>query len=173
VTDRVRPTPFLERADRFGRVAETVLLTFVLGAMIVLAAGQIVLRNVWGTGFGWGDEALRIMVLWIAMIGAVAASREKRHVSVDALSRYLPRSLSRWTGKLVDAFVSVVCGVLAWQSYLFAVESLAADDRVLGGDIPAWTVQLILPVGFALIGYRYAVACFSRRPASVETGQVH
>lgn len=170
---RAAPTPFLERAERLGRTVETVLLTAMLGAMILLAAGQIVLRNVWGTGFGWADEALRLMVLWVTMLGAVAASRDKRHVSVDALSRYLPKALSHWTGRLIDALVAVICAVLAWQSWLFTAESLAADDRVLGGRLPAWTVQLILPVGFALIAYRYAVACLGRRAERAEPGPAH
>jgi TRAP-type C4-dicarboxylate transport system permease small subunit len=141
--------------------------------MILLAAGQIVLRNVWGTGFGWADEALRIMVLWVTMLGAVAASREQRHVSIDALSRYLPRWVVRWTGVVTDAFAAVVCAALAWYSYGFVAESSAANERVLGGDVPAWAVQMILPVGFALISYRYTVACLRRRTGPVPELSAH
>ena len=58
--------------------------------------------------------------------------------------------------------------VLAWYSYKFVADSFAAGDRILGGEFPAWSVQLILPVGFALIGYRYAVACLRPRHPRVE-----
>ena len=96
------------RADRIGRAVETLLLVLVLGTMILVAATQIVLRNFWGTGFDWADEALRIMVLWVTMLGAVAASREGRHVSIDALSRYLPSVAMPWIRILVDAFAALV-----------------------------------------------------------------
>ncbi len=150
--------PALSRADRLGRGVETALLALTLGGMILLAAGQIVLRNLWGAGLPWADEALRILVLWVTMLGAVAASRDQRHVSIDALSRYLPFSIRHATTILLAAFTSVICLILAWYSYRFVADSWSADDRVLGGDLPAWSVQLILPAGFALIGYRYAVA---------------
>ncbi len=169
----IRPLIPANRADRWGRAAETGLLVALLSAMILLAAGQIALRNIGGAGFGWADEALRIMVLWITMIGSVAASRDQRHVRIDALSRYLPARLGRWATVLIDAFAAGVCFVLAWYSYRFAADALAANDRVLGGELPAWTVQSILPAGFAFIGYRFAVACVSSKPARAGDAGIH
>ena len=81
------PAAFLERLERFGRVAEDALLVLILSSMILLAAGQIVLRNVLDIGFIWGDEALRLMVLWLAVAGAVAASRTDKHINIDVLDR--------------------------------------------------------------------------------------
>ncbi len=152
------PQPEARRTERFGRGVETVLLALTLGGMIVLATAQIALRNLGGGGIAWADEALRIMVLWVTMLGAIAASGEQRHVSIDALSRYLPVRVRRATDVIVNALTSVVCAVLAWYSYLFVVDSWSADDRVLGGSVPAWSLQVILPVGFALIACRYAAA---------------
>lgn len=165
------PVPTLARADRFGRGLETALLALTLGAMIVLAAVQIALRNFWGAGLAWADEALRILVLWVTMLGAVAASRDQRHVSIDALSRYLPGPIRGAAAILIHSFASAVCLVLAWNSWLFMADSRSADDRVLGGDLPAWMVQLILPAGFALIAYRYGVAAL-RRALTRTTGTV-
>jgi TRAP-type C4-dicarboxylate transport system permease small subunit len=156
------PVALVAGADRLGRAVETLLLALTLGAMILLAASQIVLRNLWGGGLDWADEALRLLVLWVAMLGAVAASREQRHVSIDALSRYLPRGAHPWTALLVEAFTAVVCLVLAWFSWLFVADSKLAEDMVLGGKVPAWTVQAILPVGFFLMGYRYTFSSARR-----------
>ena len=61
---------FFERADNAGRFAETALLSVILAAMILLATYQITLRNFFAAGLPWADEALRIMVLWLAMLGA-------------------------------------------------------------------------------------------------------
>ncbi len=161
------------RADRLGRFVETGLLALVLGSMILLAAAQIAFRNLFGGGFPWADEALRIMVLWVAMLGSVAAGRDQRHVSIDALSRYLPAAVRRWSGVLINVFAAAVCLGLAWYAYLFVADSRLADDRVLGGAVPAWAVAAILPVAFALLSYRFLVASLLRNPLSRDAGAAH
>ncbi len=71
-------------------MAEDAVLVVILSGMILLAAGQIVLRNFFDIGFIWSDEALRMMVLWLAVAGAVAASRNDKHINIDVLDRFLP-----------------------------------------------------------------------------------
>jgi TRAP-type C4-dicarboxylate transport system permease small subunit len=124
--------------------------------MIILASAQILLRNLTGAGFAWADEALRLMVLWVAMLGAVAASREYRQISIDVLSRYLPERSKAWVAALVDLFTSCVAAVLTWYSFQFVSDSYEYQD-VLLGDQPAWIFQSILPLAFALMTYRYAI----------------
>jgi TRAP-type C4-dicarboxylate transport system permease small subunit len=160
----------LQRADRWGRAAETLCLVVVLGAMIVLAAAQILMRNfnLWGGGFGWADEALRIMVLWVAMLGAVAASREERHICVDVLSHYAGARARQWLAAVTDAFTAGVSYALAWLSWGFVADTYASGEKILG-DLPAWALQIILPVSFALIGYRYTIWCL-RRPGLAARG---
>jgi TRAP-type C4-dicarboxylate transport system permease small subunit len=156
VTDERPQTGFLARAERVGQLIEGAALVSVLAAMVVLAGAQIVLRNFMNSGFAWGDEALRLMVLWVAMLGAVAASRENRHIAIDALSRVLPKAPKAWAAVVVHAFTSAVSFTLAWYAWEFVAESREYHDLLLG-DLPAWWFQSIIPIGFILIGYRYAI----------------
>jgi len=146
----------LDKADRIGRFVENTSLVLVLSAMIILAAAQIVMRNIFETGLSWSDEALRLMVLWVTMLGAVAATRERRHIVIDLMSRLLPGGLRVWASFVVDSFSAGVTGVLAWFSAEFVAESKEYGDLLLN-DLPAWPFQLILPVGFAIIAYRYGI----------------
>ena len=142
------------RAERFGRWLENGLLALVLFAMIGLAASQVLLRSVFGGGLAWADEALRLLVLWAAMLGAIAASRDNVHLRIDLLSRFLPTAWRRWTAVVVDLFAALVSAILAWYSWRFMTQAREFEDQVLGGW-PAWYFQAILPVAFALIAYRY------------------
>ena len=63
----------LSSLARAGRWLEDALLVLILTGMILLAAAQIVLRNFFDVGFIWGDELLRMLVLWLAVAGAVAS----------------------------------------------------------------------------------------------------
>jgi len=150
------PELILSRLERAGRVAEDAFLVTILSSMILLAAGQIVLRNLFNVGFIWGDEALRLMVLWIAVAGAVAASRNDKHITIDVLDRFLPGRIKSAKNVLVHGFTAVISGILSWYSLQFVRTSYEFGDLLLGA-IPAWLLQLILPVGFGLIAYRYGL----------------
>jgi TRAP-type C4-dicarboxylate transport system permease small subunit len=151
----------LARAERAGWWLETGILAALLATMILLAAGQILLRNLYGTGLPWADEALRLLVLWTALFGAVAASREDRHIRIDVLSRFLPPRLRAGVALLLDLFTSAVSGVLAWYSLDFVLDSHRFADTVLNG-LPAWAFQAVLPLCFALIAWRYLVWALRR-----------
>ena len=137
-------------------MAEDALLVVILSGMIVLASGQIVLRNFFDIGFIWSDEALRLMVLWLAVAGAVAASRDDKHINVEVLDRFLPGRVKTLKDALIHGFTAGICGVVAWHSFLFVRTSHEFGDVLLGGT-PAWLLQAILPVGFGLIAYRYTL----------------
>ena len=144
----------LKPLERWGTAVENALLVLLLALMMLLASAQIVLRLFFDTGIIWSDELLKILVLWIALVGSIATSRNRRHLRIDLLSHYVPERWARWPAVVVDAFAAVVCGTIAWHSARYVV--LAIDDTVLIG-IPAWTVQGILPVAFGLMAYRFAL----------------
>ena len=121
----------LSRLDRIGRFAENTALVTLLTAMMVLAVGQIVMREAFSTGFVWADELLKIMVLWLAMLGSVAASRDNRHIRIDALSHILPKPAIKLTRILVDLFAVAVCAVVAWHSYRYLLLEIEFEDTVV------------------------------------------
>ncbi|MDH3748338.1 MAG: TRAP transporter small permease [Gammaproteobacteria bacterium] len=146
----------LSRLDGLGRFAENAALIILLGGMIILAVGQIILREVFATGFIWVDPLIKLMVLWLAMVGSVAACRDDRHIRIDALSHILPDGLVKITRIVVDIFAALVCGVIAWHTYRYLQLEIEFDDRLLI-DVPAWWVHVIVPVAFLLASYRFFV----------------
>ena len=144
------------RLEKAGQAAEDAVLVIVLTAMILLAAAQIVMRNLFDFGFIWTDEMLRMLVLWIAVSGAVAASRTDKHINIAILDRFLPDKIKLLVKIIVHIFTAAVCGVVTWYSVKFVQMSHEFGDVLMGG-IPAWLPQLILPVGFGLISYRYSL----------------
>ena len=129
--------------------------------MIALAASQIVMRNFFGFGFIWADELLRMLVLWIAVAGAVAASRTDKHINIAVLEGILPGKLRAITKILVDLFTAGVCLIITWYSIDFVRTSYEYGDLLLD-KVPAWILQLVLPIGFGLISWRYLLFSFKR-----------
>lgn len=138
-----------------GYRVETTLLCALLLGIVALATLQIVLRNFFSYSLFWADELIRLAVLWLAMVGGVAASRDGRHLAIGIVERYFPRPWHRPAAITAALFASLVAALLAWQGYRFVADSYAYGDTVFDGW-PAWTFQSIIPAGFAIMSYRFA-----------------
>ena len=147
----------LSRLERFGKLAENSALVVLLGSLVLLAVGQIILREVFETGFFRADELIKLLVLWLAMVGSIAATRDNRHIRMDALSHLLPVAAVTAIRLFVDVFAAIVCGVVAWQAWRYLQLEIEFEDTVLI-DVPAWIAHVIVPAAFALMSYRFAVS---------------
>ena len=167
-----RPVSLFDRLEKAGAHAEDALLLIILVSMIVLAGTQIVLRNFLDSSIYWGDEMLRLMVLWLTIAGGLAASRMDKHISIAVLDRFLPGKAQLIIKVIIDLFTASVCALFAWHSTRFVMGSYEFGDTLMGGA-PAWILQIILPIGFALMTYRHLILAVKRPFNSPEndTGQ--
>lgn len=163
-----RALSVLARLERFGRLAENAVLVVLLGSLVLLAVGQIILREIFETGFFRADELIKLLVLWLAMVGSVAATRDNRHIRIDALSHLLPDKAVTAIRLFVDTFAAVVCAVVAWQAWRYLQLEIEFEDTVLI-NVPAWIAHVIVPGAFALISYRFAVSVI-REIFAIATG---
>ncbi len=150
-------TAAIARLDQVGRLVENVLLVTLLSGMMLVAVGQVIAREIFETGFFLAGELVRLMVLWLAMVGSIAACRENRHIRIDAISHLLSDRAVGFVRMLVDTFAAVVCGVIAWNAWRYLQLEIEFEDTVLT-DTPAWVAHLVVPVAFALLSYRFLVS---------------
>ncbi len=139
---------------------EDALLAFLLTVMIVLASTQIVLRNFFESGIVWIDPLLRVLVLWLGLIGATVATRSNKHIRIDLLTQILKRNTNRLVQAIVAQVSAWTCLVIAWYGYNW-VRLDYEDGLISFAGIPAWMLEVIIPLAFSLIGARYlVVSCF-------------
>lgn len=154
MTPQTERTTTLSRLIRMIALAEDTLLVTLLTAMIVLAGTQIVLRNLFHTGLLWADPGLRVMVLWVGMIGAMVASRFDKQISVDVVSRFVS---DRWRARIrvvTDLFTGVVSAAVAWHAARLVLDDKAAGSVVFA-SVPVWVCEIIIPISFGAIAIRY------------------
>lgn len=114
----------------------------------------------WAVGFiddiklDWIDVLLRQLVIIVSFLGAMLATRRRKHINIDALSKVLPGSLRRVVSVLTPLFALGICLVLAgagWDlvqiSRQFPKELLPFADE--------WHLQLMFPVGFGLLAVHF------------------
>jgi TRAP-type C4-dicarboxylate transport system permease small subunit len=158
------PARWLQRLHRF----EDLLLAAMLLALVVLAVLQIVLRIGFDSGLQWAESISRAGVLWVALLGALGATRQRQHIMIDAVPRLLGPRARRvmWAGTQVAA--AVVAAALAWfGASLVSLEREGPVPFALG--IPSWVPMLALPVGFGLMSLRFLLAATLPPPQPGET----
>ena len=141
---------------RLVHLIEDSLLISLLIGMIVLASGQIFLRNFFDIGFTWIDPLLRVMVMWTGLIGATVASRDNKHIRIDLIGRYLPRRTNLVLQIFVGLFVSFICMVIGWFAARWVWMDFEDAFPAFAG-IPGWWLEIIIPIAFALIAIRYLI----------------
>ena len=146
-------------AKRLHR-AEDALLVLLLTAMIVLASTQILLRNLLDSGFVWIDPLLRVLVLWLGLIGATVATRNNRHIRIDLLSKLFSRNTHRLIQSIIGQVSAWTCLVVAWYGFKW-IQMDYVDEVISFAGVPAWLLEVIIPVTFALIGLRYLIMSVS------------
>ncbi|MDP8223052.1 MAG: TRAP transporter small permease [Candidatus Lernaella stagnicola] len=139
---------------RFLHAVENTALVAVLSIMIVLSFGQILMRNFFGVSYAWLDPLLRFLVLWVAMLGAMVATREDHHISIDVLS-FLVTGRGKAILRIVtDLFTATVAVLLTHASVRFITDEFAGGAKAFGG-VPTWVAELILPIAFGVIALRF------------------
>ncbi len=146
----------LQRLERAGRFAENTALVVLLATMIGVSVFQIVNRQLLDSTFAipWADELVRFIVLWLAMVGSIAACRDNKHIRIDAITHVLSGNIVSWIKVVVDLFAAAVCAMIAWQAWRLVREEMSWGDYVIG-DVPLWLAHAVVPVAFVLISYQF------------------
>lgn len=158
------PRGALQRAAQSLQRIEEWLLAILVLVLVVLAGAQIILRNFFDTGLAWADPALRVLVVWTAMLGALAAVRDDKHIAIDLLQRFLPPRAQRAARAVAFGFAALICAAMAW--FTLGLVGIDYGDAASGAaktiaGMPAWLLESILPVGFALMALRFALRIFA------------
>ena len=126
--------------------------------MIGVSVFQIINRQLLDGAFSltWADELVKIIVLWLAMVGSVAACRDNKHIRIDLISHILSGPVVAWSKVVVDLFAATVCAVIGWQAWRLIREEMSWGDTVFT-DVPLWLLHAIVPLAFVLISYQFLV----------------
>lgn len=156
-TESKPPRPLLVR---LGARLENAVIVVALTAMVLLPIWESITRlikNVFGTteftsrlSLAASTMLVQHGTLVVALIGAAIAAREMRLLSL-ATSTILPRGWPRATGQIIGAAVGGAVGFFLCIGSVEWVKSEKPFGAEFAFGIPLWIVQLLLPIGFALI----------------------
>ena len=102
----------------------------------------------------WSEPLVRLLVLWLTFLGASLLTGDNKHVKIDLFSNLLPQKLRPWR----ELILAVVC-IIVSATMVFVCIGYVKLEMEFGGTVflrlPNWIGQLILPLGFAMILFRF------------------
>lgn len=149
--ENVSGKSFLQNINTLLGKIETGLLCLIVAMMLGLAILKIVMRYVFNSSLLWSDGMLQHLTLWLCFLGAALATCERRHISIDVLSRILSEKITRWSNLIIDCLALIVVGILAYYGFIF-LQDEQLSEALLIGNVPLWWAKAIIPYGFVLIG---------------------
>ncbi len=139
---------------RFARLraVEDAAVSLVLVAMVAIPLLEAALRRIAGIGISGSMAIVQHLTLLVSMLGAAIAAREGRLLSLATTEFMKGRTLdvARVFSGAVAASISFFLALGSIQLVLSERES----ETTIAYSIPTWTVQCVLPLGFAAIALR-------------------
>jgi len=154
---RTRPSSAAHRLSACARAAigaENAFAATALATMALLPVLEIALRNLFSTGIPGTAGYVENLTLWVGFLGAMLAGRGQEHLNLSTASlRRWPR-LAAAARTLVGAVSTAVAAGLFWASLQFVLAEVGSPT-VLGGWLPIWVAESILPIAFAAMALRF------------------
>lgn len=158
----------LRRVDRSLARVEGWFISVFLWLMVVFTFLQVCLRGIYTHGqmrwanvlmgyLDWSEPFVRLLVLWLSFLGASLLTGENKHIKIDLFSTILPE---RWQ-PLRDFLLSGVCVLISAIMVKVCVDYVHLEMEFGGRlflNLPSWIGQLILPIGFAVILFRFSIS---------------
>jgi TRAP-type C4-dicarboxylate transport system permease small subunit len=127
---------------------EFAIAVALLASIVVLVFVAAVMRS-FGRPLIWSVDMAQLLFIWLCMFGATRAMRQKGHLGIDLIVRFLPHTVRLWVEFVISA---LILGFLA----LLAVEgtklTILNQQRQFGdsGLSYGW-VTAAVPVGCAML----------------------
>lgn len=132
---------------------EDAILAGVLALMMLIPIVEALLRRTISQGISNAPSIVQHLTLVAGMVGAAIAARDERLLTLGSAEALVPERWRLATRLLSRVVAGAVTALLCIASLQFVWGERASDMTVAYG-VPAWPIQLVLPIGFALIAWR-------------------
>jgi tripartite ATP-independent transporter DctM subunit len=131
-----------------------VLLVVTLATLFLVVIGDVVTRNLFGFSLVWESEITSLGIAVLSFVGGALAYRERRHISLQVLKKFVPEHRHDALDTFSDTVVFSVGVLLAAISWPLLSAQAATRTAVLGISqswyVTVFTAGMVLIALFAL-----------------------
>jgi tripartite ATP-independent transporter DctM subunit len=151
------PAPARHPVFRWLHAGENWLVTLALAVMVLLPLSEALGRWLMRFNLHWSVpgaiDITRHLTLVVGMIGGMIAAREARLLSLSTLTTVLKGRWLTFAKVFSSAGAIAVTGYLAIASAQYVKLELEFPAEIIR-HVPRWGIELLMPIGFAVIAGR-------------------
>lgn len=102
-----------------------------------------------------GAEYLQQLTLWLAFVGGLVTTREKKHLTLSTTEFLGHGAVARFARLVTSSLATACAGVLAYAAWQ-VVAANRQQAKVLPGGLPEWASEMVMPLALGLIAARFA-----------------
>lgn len=170
---------FLDRAIGALSLCGAFLAACALGLIAVSVIIEVVARSVFHRPTIWAVEISTYAIIAAGFLGAAFVLRRGRHLEIHLLTSRLPDPARRALGVVTDLAGAVFCVlVVVYGARFVNLTYIMGAVSVSELRVPLWIPQIVLPVGFGLLGLEFVGRVMARlglvdRPADADPTLAH
>ncbi|MGE3989453.1 TRAP transporter small permease [Pseudorhodoplanes sp.] len=128
----------------------------LLLAMVLIVAGDILLRNLFVRGILWANEMSEYALYLITLLTAPWLLRRGQHVRLDILLTALPKGVAWIMEAIGDIAGFIVCLIMIRYGTLMTFDALQMGSLTIKNLIvPEWWMFAPLPLTFFLLSIEF------------------
>ncbi|MAL80766.1 MAG: hypothetical protein CMN55_16965 [Sneathiella sp.] len=132
-----------------------IFVGFFCALLMFVAVGvnftNVVARYVFLNPFGWVEELLVYINIWMVFLGAGIIALRDQHLKMDILRSLFPKILDRPIDFIIITMTAFVCGFVVWISYNFVTRVYTMGQKSIILDVPMYIPHLAILAGFSLM----------------------
>lgn len=141
----------------YGKIMDAIadaikwIVTVILVFMVLVTFIEVIRRYAFGLSFGWADECIRFLIMWVTFLGGAAAFHKKKLVCFDLVTSALDEKKQ----KILELFVYfvlffVIAGLVYYTGKAASAPSVTKAVGT-GFKVSMIWAYLPMPVGFAIM----------------------
>jgi TRAP-type C4-dicarboxylate transport system permease small subunit len=148
------------------------LLVGLFALLVVVVIWGVVSRYVLGDQASWSEELARLLMVWLALLGAALVCREDKHLGLDVVVRSWPAPVQRLAQIFGYAAIMIFAAlILGWGGWQIVEQRFASGQTLPALEVSRAWFYLALPVSGVLTTAFMVEAlwdCLRLKP--IETG---
>jgi tripartite ATP-independent transporter DctM subunit len=141
----------------FLRSAENWLCLVSLALLVLVPAADAAMRLFLKTGFPDASGLMIHLLLAVGLLSGMITTRNDDHLSIGIVQNFSTEKVKHRVSVITHILSAFVVTLIAWASVSFI--RIGLMGRLISGIIPDRVFALVIPIGYAVIAFRFARLC--------------
>ena len=117
----------------------------VVGALVLVCFLQVICRFCFNNSLSWSEEFCKIMFCMNVFLASALCVNEKKHITIDILTQFLPRHILRYLMLFSDFVCLIFFVFLAISGYSLMINNFHQVTAALKWNMGC--IYMVIPVG--------------------------